>query len=143
MTGSYYTRLDIERAIALCQNLCPSGFRDAMPRPDDTPLTDETIVRQVNACARFIAHMCAPTKTICRLVSSYGWKHIAENVLGQHVCNGAFIAAAILAGYRVARDTPRSPNAVFNMRVSSATLRAYIDGGQVGRFSRVWEPYNT
>jgi hypothetical protein len=121
-----YTRQEIERLAEQFPNLCASGFRDE-PRAGDTPLTDEDIVNQISICAWFIGKMCTPTKTFRRLRTSYGWKHVVENALGLYVCNGAFIAAMILAGYRVERCVRRSPNAVFNIHVSSDMLRAYIN----------------
>jgi hypothetical protein len=138
MTRACYTRSDIERVTAQFPNLWASGFHDG-PYPDGTPLTDEDIVQQVSICAWFLKQTCAPTKTYRQVMTSYGWKHVVENAVRLYVCNGAFIAAAILAGYRVRRVAPGHPNAVFNMRVSSAKHRAYIDRGQFGWLPHVWE----
>lgn len=132
-----HTRMDIERAAAQFPNLCACGFRDVQHACERR--TDERFVREVNVCAHFIEQHCVPTTTLRWRRSSYGWKHVAERAFGQYVCNGAFIAAAVLAGYRVKRDSRRSPNAVFNMRVASAALRAYIDDWQRGRLSHTSE----
>jgi hypothetical protein len=135
MTSSDYTRQEIERVTAQFPNLCGCGFRDE-PHACSTLPTDERIV-EVNICAGFIRQWCNPTKRLRRSISSYGWKHVVENAGGRYVCNGAFIAAAILGGYRVKRRSPRSPNAVFNMRVPSAALCAYIDNRRMGRSTGV------
>lgn len=55
---------------------------------------------------------------------SYGWKHIAENVLGKsvdgYVCNGTFIAAAIMADVQI-RPYENSPNARIGITEKSLT----------------------
>lgn len=138
-----YTIADIERIAAEYPNLYAKGFSDVQSTRD---VLSDKFLCQVNACAQFVEHCCEPTKTFRRRErSSYGWKHLAELVLGQYVCNGAFIVAALLAGYRLERDAACSPpttgvnwhpyseratpNAVFNMRVSSPSVRAFVDGG--------------
>jgi hypothetical protein len=137
MTRPYFTQSEIEIATAQFPNLCAFGFRD-VPHAGDRLLTEEGTVKEVSACAWFIREMCAPTKTLRRSVSSYGWKHLVENALGLYVSNGAFIAAAILCGYRVERVGPRNPNAVFNMRVPTAALWAFIDDSRMSRSIGVW-----
>src|SRR5271170_5069678 len=55
---------------------------------------------------------------------SYGWKHIAENVLRKsvngYVCNGTFIAAAIMADIPI-RPYKDSPNARIGITEKSLT----------------------
>ena len=53
-------------------------------------------------------------KTINRMSSSYGLKHVAERVMGCGFSNGTFIAAAIHCGFDY-KIRPNSPNVAFNM----------------------------
>lgn len=126
-----YTVSDIQRITQSYPNLCAFGFRDTF-RADDLPLTDPTVIPQINAAGIFIRERCQQTAQIQRKDTSYGWKHVAESWLresqmGGYVSNGAFIAAAALAGYRVERDAPQKPNAVFNMR-SRPLARKLVPG---------------
>ena len=66
--------------------------------------------------------LCEQTKTINQNVSSYGLKHEAErwcrdqgHAGGGYICNGALLMAAYHLGFRVQRDTPRSPNGCLNI----------------------------
>lgn len=52
------------------------------------------------------------TLNLCR--SSYGLKHIAERAVRRYISNGAFIAAALLEGWKVKRIFD-SPNAQLNI----------------------------
>lgn len=63
-----------------------------------------------------------PTRTVNRDRSSYGHKHMVENVLGRYVANGELIAAAIIAGYPYKLAEPGSPNVCFGM--SARSVRA-------------------
>ena len=78
----------------------------------------EDVVTKVR---EWIDRHCEATKHVRRAgpgpISSYGWKHVAENGIDEYVANGEFIAAAIRAGYRAVQCDPRSPNAYFNMRL--------------------------
>ena len=42
---------------------------------------------------------------------SYGMKHRAENWAGRYIANGSMIAAALMVGANIRRESPRSPNA--------------------------------
>ena len=74
-------------------------------------------------CLAMLAHV-KPRKTINTSHGSYGLKHMAEKFHGTYpdgsalgpgyVTNGAFIAAAVCAGFSV-RPIPETPNALFNM----------------------------
>ncbi|HEY2406832.1 MAG TPA: hypothetical protein VGI10_12555 [Polyangiaceae bacterium] len=70
--------------------------------------------KQVADCRRWIRWFVRPRRTINQKRSSYGLKHTVENWAGRYVANGAFIAAAIAEGYRVAQ-IGQGPNAWFNM----------------------------
>lgn len=54
--------------------------------------------------------------------SSYLYKHIAEKGLGRYVSNGEFIAAALVAGFRIKRY-PGSLNVDLN--ISKTAARTY------------------
>lgn len=83
-------------------NLNASGFAEA--HPDGNPINQvevETASAWLAACARKL-------KTKWYWGTSYGLKHAAENWgrangMSPYVSNGAFIKAALLAGYEVRR----------------------------------------
>jgi hypothetical protein len=68
-------------------------------------------------------------KTINKMGTSYGLKHVAEHDFG-YVTNGIFIAAAISAGFEIERAGAwqQSPNAFMN--VSTRAWRRARDGGR-------------
>lgn len=51
-------------------------------------------------------------------VYSYGGKHVIEGTCGRYISNGAFIAAALMAGFDVKRigDKNNNPNAYIEFR---------------------------
>lgn len=59
----------------------------------------------------------APLKGLNRLRSSYGLKHLAEELRGEYLTNGAFIAGALLAGFisDVTGPSQLERNVIFNM----------------------------
>jgi hypothetical protein len=67
-------------------------------------------------------------KTINRIGTSYGLKHVAAHDIG-YVTNGIFIAAAVAAGFQVERAGPwrQSPNAFINIS-TYAWRRPRVDG---------------
>jgi hypothetical protein len=104
--------------------------------PDDGSPPDEG---QVDACARFLVEYATPIRAISS-PTSYSLKHDVEfwtlglaraGLLwcaplergGLYVANGAFIEAAVRAGYRVEPANSGSPNARFNMYVSARMKR--------------------
>lgn len=66
----------------------------------------------VKTCIDWINRFAIKTKTIRRVYSSYYLKHCVERWSGKYIPNGAFIAAAVVAGYRY-RET-NGINAHFN-----------------------------
>lgn len=56
-----------------------------------------------------------PIKTLCQTRSSYGMKHTVEKYIN-YITNGEFIAAALLAGYKM-KCRHNSPNPHFAMSV--------------------------
>lgn len=75
-------------------------------------------------CELWLKQFCTMQKRVNKKINSYGLKHIAEVWdSGQpekciYVSNGALIQAAANLGYTIARDGWKSPNALFNIRVS-------------------------
>jgi hypothetical protein len=49
--------------------------------------------------------------------SSYGLKHVVEDRFGEYVSNGEFIAAALIAGFKI-QTVYDSPNCIVNVPVS-------------------------
>ena len=107
---------------------------------DDLTPPDE---RQVDACRHWLTAFARPLKSISRRRGSYRLKHDVEawtrgpgRMYGQtdpwgrywtgdylYIANGAFIEAAKREGYRMRREGPGSPNAVFNISVAKAGIR--------------------
>jgi hypothetical protein len=58
------------------------------------------------------------TRNINVTISSYGMKHIFEDVLGRkvenYITNGEFILSALIVGFRMKKNH-NSPNPIFNM----------------------------
>jgi hypothetical protein len=110
-------------------------------RCGDTEPNESFDSAQVDACRQWIRAFMVPTKTIRRRHHSYGYKHRVENWTRAdgkkydqidpwgrkwtgdylYIANGAFIEAARLEGYRIARCHQGSPNAFFNMTHTRAT----------------------
>lgn len=79
-------------------------------------------VPDIEWCAAWLVENIAPIKSINRRHSSYGLKHLAEKFSPRgYITNGAFIAAAIIAGYRYAIH-PQGTDAYFAM--SGKSIRA-------------------
>lgn len=82
-------------------------------------------VQQIDACRCWLRSFTKPAKRTGGQCTSYNFKHRVEEWLGKkkvrdsYICNGAFIVAAILEGYAAYQIWPRSPNAVFNFKLSS------------------------
>jgi hypothetical protein len=104
--------------------LCNRNCDHAEPDPE-----------QVDVCRAWLRAHCEPRKTINTRRSSYGLKHDVEHSTSvpdvthlqtdqwgrqwagsyRYVTNGAFIAAALLEGYRMVPTGLGSPNAWFNI----------------------------
>lgn len=67
----------------------------------------------INKCVEWLADV-AKTKTLNRKRTSYDYKHIVEEDIG-YLSNGAFIVAAILAGFTVKRECEDSLNGRVNI----------------------------
>lgn len=96
------------------------------PGPDRQGRPDEA---QIATCLEFIESRCEPTRTIRERSHSYGLKHAVERWMQEihnqsvYVSNGAFIVAALRAGYR---GVSTGRNCVFNMRVLELPERRIV-----------------
>ena len=111
-------------------------------KPCEHPIVDIPVVQD------FIKRYCKPTKTIrggVHALGSYQWKHELERLwhqtdyrLGHHYCsNGAFIAAALLSGYKAKPIGLVSPiNCDFNMVYDRQKLKADGIVYERGRIAR-------
>ena len=86
---------------------------------------------QIEIAERWIALFCTPRKTFNTRIGSYGLKHRVEHWTrtlpapasrgesfgSEYVSNGAFIVAALRAGYLMRPHGGRSPNASFNLSI--------------------------
>lgn len=76
----------------------------------------ESTLPEVIRCVDFIDVSIEPRKTFNFKMSSYWFKHRVEEIPGTvYICNGAFIIAAILCGYRT-RPTSNGVNSYHNMK---------------------------
>jgi len=62
-------------------------------------------------------------KTVNRLHTSYGYKHMAEKDIGEYVTNGCFIAAAVHCGFDYSPCADNSPNVWFNISEKSLGIK--------------------
>jgi hypothetical protein len=114
------------------------GLRVAGPGYSREPACEKTVARVVE----WLRENCVKTSQIQRSaewlnyaqqrafegsISSYGWKHAAENAIGKYVANGEFIIAALREGYRVSRCHAESPNVLLNMKLRPGA--ATVPGG--------------
>ena len=100
-------------------NVSPNGVEDRRVKLSEWSAEELT---KIEACTQFIAAYCIKTKALRKKRGSYGWKHDCENIrrvaagsYQGHISNGAFIVAAIRAGYRVVRQTAASNNCALRM----------------------------
>lgn len=96
-------------------NLSPFGF-DYFP----VQFSDDDI-KAVRLCMAWIKVHTRPLKTI-RSEGSYGLKHMVERKMNFYIPNGAFIAAALILGYKYERN---GPNARFNFKVTDKNPWGY------------------
>lgn len=96
--------------------ICDAGLRleEGVPPPSE----------EVVLCAAWIAEFAKKKKGINYKYSSYGLKHIVEKWARRYVSNGAFIQAAIDAGYEY---QVRGQNGYFNMSLPRRYTERYYD----------------
>ena len=83
------------------QHIRPDGTFGRGPEGkwcDLSPSKYPILKSEVDLCQQWITQFCKPRKTPSRW-DSYALKHLVERCCGNYVSNGAFIAAAIAAGY--------------------------------------------
>ena len=119
---------DCARVLAQYPNLTANGFsyrsRDGQVVAGGRIDSDGTRA-EIDAARQFLRECCSQTKTIRPHTSSYGLKHEAERWISRYVSNGAFIAAAVLEGYRLERCR-NGPNCFFAL-ASTRQYRAHRD----------------
>jgi hypothetical protein len=90
---------------------------------------DPEFAQQVCRCLDFIRANCKPSRAPGKF-TSYGLKHQVEAWAAAttgsrpYISNGAFIAAALIDGYRVKRELSADPNCRFYMTISAKGLNA-------------------
>jgi hypothetical protein len=115
------TRNDIDSILAAHPGLGSWGFdhaklTDAQRAQNLSDAQEEHFVDWCNAALTWLTPI-AKIKTINLGLGSYGLKHIVEDQYG-YISNGAFIVAAIHAGFKF---DVYGPNAWFNMSKRSIT----------------------
>jgi hypothetical protein len=115
------TRDDIVSAMEMIPNLGGHGVgifdpaRKLSPaeRAASLEAERESLLSDVEGCTRVCEWLSdlEPIRTVKH--SSYGLKHLAEKEIG-YITNGAFIAAAVHAGFPF-RVNPGSPNVTFGI----------------------------
>lgn len=140
--GDHLTRADIAAAMARWPHLTAFGFgvyRRPNRRPGeyaaDFDRGREALLGAVTEVAWSLVWLAGQTarRTVDRGRTSYEFKHRVEDMTGHlaartYVSNGAFVAAADVAGFLVLPDFV-GPNAVFNFS-RRATRRAEIAEGR-------------
>jgi hypothetical protein len=79
---------------------------------------------QIAAAMRFLEGV-ETSRTMAPMRSSYGLKHMAESHQFGYICNGAMIAALLMAGVPV-RRIPSSPNAQIGIKKRWLDERAKV-----------------
>ena len=124
----------------LFADICDKGARLHNQQGAEPVNADEIAV-----CRRWIAMFANRRRTINSGSSSYGLKHCVEEASSQsvYVSNGAFICAALEAGFTAVQCESRSPNCYFNMG-TTAWRRLPVDsqGKRRGRHSNLLIPVN-
>lgn len=115
------TAQDCARVLAQYPDLTANGFSNRTRDGEicaGAPLDSEETRAQIDRARQFLRECCYQTKTIRPFTSSYGLKHEAERWMRgvtshSYISNGAFIAAAVLEGYRLERPAGGGPNCSF------------------------------
>ena len=100
-------------ASVFCSGLPTTRVPAGSPPPED----------QVALCTRWLTLFARASRREIRRRHSYHLKHRVEHWLRNidyevpYVCNGAFIVAALRAGFRARRTHDNSPNAYFNCTI--------------------------
>ncbi len=126
-------KLDLERIMEQEPLLCTTGFGlsnlrqyGLEERRAELAKRRASLLNSVETCHKVSEWLTAnivSRKTINTTATSYSFKHQAEKAIGEYVSNGAFIAAAIHAGfkYKIAPGS-QNPNAYFNIKTQKNPL---------------------
>lgn len=95
----------------------PRERRDIEPHLEKwrKDLLHPTSVKKILRLASWMERNLEKRRTINKMASSYGWKHMFEGAFG-YISNGQFITAALLAGFKI--DSSR-PNPCLNISSDS------------------------
>ena len=85
--------INLQEIFAKVPTLTPNGIESKLTGDK----FDDDYLEQINTCIEWLETK-KTQKTLNRISSSYGIKHIIERELKTYVCNGAFIAAVIHLG---------------------------------------------
>ena len=106
-TGLLDSKDALERMLTAVQTEYPDLTRGGLNNaPSEGPLADA--VEEVVAAVKYMV-LCAESSN--KEIGSYGMKHRAERWAGRYIANGSMIAAALMAGAEIRRQSPDSPNA--------------------------------
>src|SRR5919199_5860204 len=123
----------IQQAIRMAEQkftpgrLAPNGlvFGKDLQRSESTfnseGLLSNACVLEFLLCQEWLQQLIS-VKTLNKKHSSYGYKHVVENWSNVYISNGAFIAAALAAGWHCEITNPNSPNVYLAM--SERSLKA-------------------
>jgi hypothetical protein len=79
---------------------------------------------ELEAARKWLKDHATPIKSINYKHSSYGWKHVAEKIVGTYVSNGALLKAAQELGFTIKPMRDRCLNAYIN--ISEKSYRNHI-----------------
>lgn len=85
----------VDTAIQRIPNLTPRGV--GMSDTKRADMYKDSFLQMVSICAEWVKE-CKVRKTFNKNHSSYGYKHIVEELRESYISNGAFIAAAVGLG---------------------------------------------
>lgn len=138
------TQDDLEQILADHPTLCDFGFGTYHPRSlrqskaafaeqlEGARAALRSHLDQVNVCLRWLKDV-ERLKLVNEKRTSYGLKHCVERNAGVYVTNGAFIVAAIFAGFKMKKC---EPNAFFNVAEKTIRERRHIDQRTVATDAR-------
>lgn len=112
---------EVIRDVGTAYEIDERGFTHDLD-DDERYVIKESTLPEVLRCVDYINKYIEPRKTINFNFSSYYLKHRVEEMPGSdYVCNGAFIIAAILCGYRTA-PTSNGMNSYHNMKLKKGVV---------------------
>lgn len=103
----------LEQVLKTNPDLGQNGFRqprDTDEKHEEYRQIDDEFLLEFVLCTEWLRRTKS-RKTINKVVTSYGIKHMAESDVGHYVSNGALLCAAIFLRVDLARDWRLGPNA--------------------------------